>query len=371
MTELKNVIRDTKQYIRLPLLNEHWYVAGLTEEFGRDLIARTLLEKSIVFYRTEAGELIALQNRCLHRSYPLAESKLSGDNIICGYHGIEYSPMGEINSVPCQTQCPKGKLRKYPVKELGPFVFIWMGDPEKLDNGKADESKLPEMPYLENPNFLSVYEAKHIEGNYLLMQDNLNDLTHFLFIHANTIAAAENSIDHTYLDRPVEFEERNGITGCYRVIEDTELVQSDLSPEQRLEVGERKLKNWNGGVSQAPGVWLGENFVHVEDSAPEYADCYKTYINHFVTPEKHDTCHYWYSVTNEYLGPNPELSEFLKAGLGVAFGEDVTAVQHMQRVLEDDNTQYDEININGDKSAILFRRKTLEWALDEYPELEL
>jgi len=364
VSTLNDVIRDTKEYIGLPLLYEHWYVAGLTEEFGRDPIGRTLLQKSIVFYRTEAGDLVALQNRCLHRSYPLSESKLRGDNIVCGYHGIEYSPDGEIQDVPCQAQCPKGKLRKYPTEEIGPFVFIWMGDSEN-----ADVSKLPEMPYLENPEFFSVYEAKHIEGNYLLMQDNLNDLTHFIFIHANTIAAAENSIDDTFLDHPVEYEERNGITGCYRVIDDTELVQLDLSPEQRAEVGDRELRNWNGGISQAPGVWLGENFVHVADPAPEYTDCYKSYINHFVTPEKHDTCHYWYSVTNEYLKPNPELVELSKGFLGVAFGEDVTAVKHMQKVLVDDTTDYEEISINGDRSAVLFRRKTLDWVLAEYPEM--
>lgn len=250
MSALKDVIRDTKEYIGLPLLYEHWYVAGLKEEFGRDPIWRTLLEKSIVFYRTEAGELVALQNRCLHRSYPLSESKLRGDNIVCGYHGIEYSPLGEIQDVPCQAQYPKGKLRKYPTQEVGPFVFIWMGEPDN-----ADESKLPEMPYLENPEFFSVDDAKYIEGNYLLMQDNLNDLTHFVFIHANTIAAAENSIDDTFLQHPVEFEERGGITGCYRIISNKELVQLDLSPDQREEVGDRNLRNWNGGVSLASG-WV-------------------------------------------------------------------------------------------------------------------
>jgi len=239
-----------------------------------------------------------------------------------------------------------------------------MGDPEN-----ADESKLPEMPYLENPGYLSVYEAKHIEGNYLLMQDNLNDLTHFLFIHAETFGAAPNSIDQTFLDRPVEYQERNGVTGCYRIIDDTDLVQLDLSPEQLAEVGDRKLRNWNGGTSHGPGIWLGENFVYVEDSAPEFTDCYKTYINHFVTPEKHNTCHYWYSLTNEYADPNPEVEVFMKQFLGVAFGEDVVAVKHMQKVLEDDTTDYKEININGDKSAVLFRRKTVEWVLEEYPDL--
>ena len=364
MNELNSAIRDTKTYIGLPLLYEHWYVAGLSEEFGRDPIGRTLLEKSIVFYRTEAGDLVALQNRCLHRSYPLSESKLSGDNIVCGYHGIEYSSRGEIVNVPCQAQCPKGKLRKYPTRELGPFVFIWMGN---ADN--ADDSKLPEMPYLENSDYLSIHDAKHIQGSYLLMQDNLNDLTHFIFIHANTFGAAPNSIDHTFLEHPVKYEERNGVTGCYRIIDDTDLVQLDLPPGQDAVVGNRKLRNWNGGVSQAPGVWLGENFVYVEDPAPGHPECYKTYINHFVTPETHDSCHYWYSITSCAIKPDPELAAGSSLFVSAAFQEDVVAVNHMQKVLKHDTTEYKEININGDKSAVLFRRKILEWVLEEYPEL--
>lgn len=364
MNELNSVIRDTQKYIGLPLLHEHWYVAGLTEEFGREPIGRMLLEKSVVFYRTEAGDLIALQNRCLHRSYPLSESKLKGDNIVCGYHGIEYSPQGEIRNVPCQTQCPKGKLRKYPTKELGPFVFVWMGNPDH-----ADESTLPEMPYLESPEYLSIFDAKHIEGNYLLMQDNLNDLTHFIFIHANTFGAAENSIDESFLEHPVEFEERNGITGCYRTIDNKKLVQLDLPPEQRAAVGDRDLRNWNGGVSHSPGVWLGENFVHVDDPAPGHPECYRTYINHYLTPEKHNTCHYWYSITIDYMKPDPTVAAFSNQFVGAAFEEDVVAVKHMQDLLADDRSEYDEINIKGDKSGVLFRRQILEWALEEYPEL--
>ena len=364
MGKLNGVIRNTQHYIGLPLLHEHWYVAGLTEEFGRDPMARTLLEKSIVFYRTEAGELVALQNRCLHRSYPLSESTLSGDNIVCGYHGIEYSPQGEIKSVPCQTQCPRGKLRKYPTKELGPLVFIWMGSPDN-----ADESKLPDLRYLENTGYLSIYDAKYIEGNYLLMQDNLNDLTHFIFIHANTFGAAENSIDETFLEHPVEYEERNGVTGCYRIIDNTDLVQHDLSPDQRAVVGDRKLRNRNGGVSHAPGVWLGENFVYVDNPAPGHPECYRSYINHFVTPEKHDTCHYWYSITSDFMKPDPEFAAASNQFVGAAFEEDVVAVNHMQKLLAGDRSEHKEISINGDRSAVLFRRKILDWVLEEYPEL--
>ena len=78
-------IRSVKDYVKMPFLFNHWYVAGMGEEFDRTPKERTLLERSLVFYRTEAGELVALQNRCLHRSFPLSESKLVGDNLVCGY----------------------------------------------------------------------------------------------------------------------------------------------------------------------------------------------------------------------------------------------------------------------------------------------
>ena len=115
MANFSDQIKDIKRFVKLPFVYNHWYVAGLSEEFNRTPKARTLLDQSIVFYRTEAGELTALQNRCLHRSFPLSEGRLEGDLLVCGYHGIRYAPSGLIARVPSQQQrCPNRQLRKYP-----------------------------------------------------------------------------------------------------------------------------------------------------------------------------------------------------------------------------------------------------------------
>ncbi|CAA0093034.1 Toluene-4-sulfonate monooxygenase system iron-sulfur subunit TsaM1 [Zhongshania aliphaticivorans] len=363
MTDVISAIRDTQTYIGIPLLHEHWYVAGLCEEFGRDLTSRTLLEKSVVFYRTEAGELIALQNRCLHRSFPLSESKLQGDNIVCGYHGIEYSPEGEIQNVPCQTQCPSGKLRKYPIKEVGPFVFIWMGNPEN-----AEQGYIPELPYLENPQKVSFYgEEFLVDGSYLLLQENLNDLTHFTHLHANTFGATVDSLDESFIKLPLDFAETNGIPGCYRTDDNSDRIKLGLPPEVLAEIGDRKVVNRNGGITVSPGVWLGENFFHVEDPAPGKPETYKIYINHYLTPKTHNSCHYWYSVTTDFIEPTPENSAGMSALFRAAFEEDVVAINHMQKLLEEDTTDYKEINVFGDKAGVLIRRKMLEWVANEYP----
>ncbi|MEL6985169.1 MAG: Rieske 2Fe-2S domain-containing protein, partial [Actinomycetota bacterium] len=146
MSPFADHIGNVQTYIQLPLLYEHWYVAGTGEEFDRTPKERTILERSLVFYRTVEGRLVAAQNRCLHRSFPLAESRLEGDELVCGYHGIRYDPEGTIVRIPSQKKCPDRKLRTYPVVEQGPFAFIWMGE------GDPDHAALPDLAFLADPD---------------------------------------------------------------------------------------------------------------------------------------------------------------------------------------------------------------------------
>src|SRR3954468_13175226 len=71
-----------------------WYVIAESSEVGRTPLARTVLGQSIVLFRTEAGAVVALRNRCCHRSFPLSNGRLIGDIIECGYHGLQYDPTG-------------------------------------------------------------------------------------------------------------------------------------------------------------------------------------------------------------------------------------------------------------------------------------
>ena len=82
-----------------------------------------------------------MQDRCLHRSFPLSKGFREGDNLVCRYHGIRYAPDGSIARVPCQDHTTDLKLHVYPIKEVGPLAFIWMGNPDK-----PDWDKFPDLP---------------------------------------------------------------------------------------------------------------------------------------------------------------------------------------------------------------------------------
>ena len=78
---------DDPQDLDFPL--NAWYAAAWDHEVGRNLLAETVADRPMVFYRTTDGRAVALADACWHRLAPLSMGKLRGDDeIMCGYHGI-------------------------------------------------------------------------------------------------------------------------------------------------------------------------------------------------------------------------------------------------------------------------------------------
>src|SRR4051794_41925774 len=69
-----------------------WYVAATSDEVGRDLLARRLLGIPVVLYRAGAGDVVAMEDRCIHRAYPLSAGRLDGDRLVGGYPRLVYDP---------------------------------------------------------------------------------------------------------------------------------------------------------------------------------------------------------------------------------------------------------------------------------------
>ena len=53
-----------------------WYAAAWDHEVGRNLLAKTVAGRPIVFYRTTAGRAVALADACWHRLVPLSKRLL-------------------------------------------------------------------------------------------------------------------------------------------------------------------------------------------------------------------------------------------------------------------------------------------------------
>ena len=152
-----------------------WYVGAWDHELEDGPLGRILLGEPVVFYRKADGTPVALEDRCCHRHAPLSKGVLVGDNIQCPYHGLTYDRTGRCVEIPGQERIAgTARVRAYPIVERQQFVWIWMGDPKR-----ADVAAILDYPYHDQPERWPHRRAMFpIEANYMMIIDNLMDLSH-------------------------------------------------------------------------------------------------------------------------------------------------------------------------------------------------
>ena len=159
-----------------------WWVIATAAEITREPLQRWALDLPVVLYRREDGRPVALDDRCPHRWAPLSKGWLEGDELVCGYHGLRFAPEGQCVKVPTQAVVPaKACVHAYPLIERGPFVWIWTGDPTR-----ATESQPPAIDWTESAGWSKLGGYMAAECNYMLLKENVLDLTHFGYVHRNT-----------------------------------------------------------------------------------------------------------------------------------------------------------------------------------------
>lgn len=166
-------------------LKDSWQVAATAQELSAGLLARTIMEEPIVLFRDAAGHAAALEDRCPHRMAPLSKGRYRGGIVECGYHGMQFVADGSCVAIPGQDVIPaRARVRRYPVVERFGWVWVWMGDASD-----ADPALIPAEYYhwTEDPSWRTLYGYTHFAAHYLLLVDNLLDLSHESFIHQETI----------------------------------------------------------------------------------------------------------------------------------------------------------------------------------------
>ncbi len=326
-----------------PLIYNEWYVAAFKDEIGRSLLARTFLNKRVVMYRTLAGKPIALEDRCTHRSFPLSKSHLEGDEIICGYHGFKYNDSGDLIDIPSQKQCPKGiGIHNYKLVEKGPLVWIWLGD-----QALADEAKIPDLYWLDNEKWAATSGYFFHPGNYVSMHENLMDLTHLTFLHADTIGTPD------YASAPYKMELKEG---HYKLIR--EVVPTTLSPVWGETTG---LAGKNTAARIATSEFLSPGLHQVSvsfyDSALDEAtrETFKIHTAHILTPETNNTMHYFIVHGRDFALDDDHIEHFMHEQLFAAFEEDVVGLGALEEVLDDQDEQHFEISAASDAPAVATR----------------
>ena len=164
-----------------------WYAVAWSHELEDKPQAKRVLGEDLAVYRTQSGVAAAVEDCCPHRFAPMSLGFVEGENIVCGYHGMEFDPDGCCISIPGQKNVPsRAKIRTYPVIEKYNLIWAWMGAAER-----ADEALIPDVHWLDAPGWKPVTGTTRYHCNWVLLVDNLLDLTHTTFVHQSTIGTED------------------------------------------------------------------------------------------------------------------------------------------------------------------------------------
>ncbi|PXY32138.1 aromatic ring-hydroxylating dioxygenase subunit alpha [Prauserella muralis] len=325
-----------------------WYVAAYGREIGRELFARTICGEPIVFYRTEAGEAVALADRCVHRRYPLSESRLDGDRIVCGYHGFTYDTAGSCVFVPGQTRIPRtARVPSYPLVEQDSFVWVWIGDRDK-----ADPAAVPRAPWLADPAYTTVSGMEPLAARYELLVDNLLDLSHETYLHGGYIGTPE--VANTPIT--TEVDEEKEIIYVSRHMADAE-CPSFYAKSTGIE---GRITRWQDIEYHPPCLYLLHSRIAPVGVLPNDdgtdPDGFHVEVVYAITPETEHSTHDFWAVARDFALDDEGVSAFLAESNRTVVLQDVTALNILEQVIQSEPEGYQELSINIDTGGLAARR---------------
>jgi phenylpropionate dioxygenase-like ring-hydroxylating dioxygenase large terminal subunit len=324
-----------------------WYVAAFRTELTTTPLERWILDQPVVFYRCSNGTPVALEGRCPHRGLPLSMGKLVGDDLQCRYHGVRFGPDGRCAHVPTQTMAPAAcDLKAYPLLERGPWVWIWPGE-----SSAAAEDMLPPLYEigLEDPAFELCVEAyRQVSGRYMLLHDNLLDLSHLEYLHASGIGA----------EGAARVDERR-THGENWVCSERHQTETPCPPFFHA------ILNYSGAVDRRFGMTCHVPCLHAgfDDFTRARSDpdrpgesLGRIRVYHAITPGRRVETHYFFAAARDFARSNAALTQAMYAATEQTLSEDIAATEGIERLLRDLPSPPREVLLRADATCVQGRR---------------
>jgi Phenylpropionate dioxygenase and related ring-hydroxylating dioxygenases, large terminal subunit len=268
-----------------------WYICGFAWELESSAkIARTLLNRPVVLFRTPDGRAAALEDRCCHRSLPLSCGTVEQRGLRCGYHGLLFSPGGACLEIPGQEKIPaKCKVQSYPLAEKDQILWIWFGDAEHPE----PTHEAPDYPWHSDSGYEFRGDVYHYEAPYQLIHDNLLDLSHLGYVHLRTIGGDPT----THMEADMTVESAGNTVRVVRHMRNSTPpatysaawpFKGKIDRWQEIEFDVTHLRIWTGAVD-----------THTDSLEDPQRSGFHMRGLHGVTPETDNTTHYfWTMATN-------------------------------------------------------------------------
>jgi 5,5'-dehydrodivanillate O-demethylase oxygenase subunit len=163
------------------LLRRYWHpIATLPELVAEPVLAVTVLGENLALYRTEAGDLGLVAQRCPHRGASLAYGIPEADGLRCAYHGWKFDGRGSCLEQPAEpgdsTFKDRVRVPAYPVQEMGGLIWAYLGPtPAPL---------LPRYDLFVRDDLEREIGITRLPCNWLQIMENSLDPVHLEYLHS-------------------------------------------------------------------------------------------------------------------------------------------------------------------------------------------
>jgi phenylpropionate dioxygenase-like ring-hydroxylating dioxygenase large terminal subunit len=327
-----------------------WYVAMFSSDLAAgQLMHRTILNDPIVFYRKEDGTVAAITDRCSHRFAPLSMGKLMpGDRVQCIYHGLEFGSDGHCVKNPHGNGviAAAAHLRSYPVVERHSLIWIWMGDKA------ADPARIPDYSCLDNRPAIHVTRPGYLKvaANYVLVVDNLLDLSHISYVHVGILGNADTA------NAEIGVDQKGDVVAVSRISKNAETpgILKMMSP-----AGFERGDQWNTISWYPPSNMILEFGASKPGEPKEQGTGY--FAIHLLTPETERSTHYHYTAARWNVLTDDEQNARIRDKIyemrTFAFAEqDVPVIEAQQACMDQAEEALKPVLLAIDAGPVRYRR---------------
>jgi phenylpropionate dioxygenase-like ring-hydroxylating dioxygenase large terminal subunit len=166
-------------------LPARWYPILRSSDLGDRPVRIRRFGEELAVWRDSAGRARVFQDRCPHRGASLAQGKINGDRLSCGYHGWTFDGEGTCVDVSMsESFADKGArlrceahLKTYPAQDRAGYIWAFYGDSARV-------TPLNIVPYELEDERWAVYCQEYVwKTNWMNILDNIFDPLHALFAH--------------------------------------------------------------------------------------------------------------------------------------------------------------------------------------------
>jgi vanillate O-demethylase monooxygenase subunit len=206
------------------------------------------------------------------------------------------------------------------------FIWVWPGDAHL-----ARAEDIPLQAWHDDPEWAYGGGLYHIQCDYRLMIDNLMDLTHETYVHANSIGQKE--IDETPCKTTVDGQQ---------VVTSRYMNSIEAPPFWRMALRGHGLADdvpvdrWQiCRFSPTSHVMIEVGVAHAGHGGYDAPAEHKvsSIVVDFITPETDTSIHYFWGMARRFQPQNAELTDSIRTGQGKIFAEDLEILERQQQNL--------------------------------------